>query len=238
MSGPRVSPTDALVESPSGDIELSVIMPCLNEAETLATCIENAQRWMAEAGVSGEVVIGDNGSTDGSQAIARRPARACVDVTRRGYGAALYHAALAARGRFIVMGDSDDSYDFCDSPRSSQTPRRLRPRDGQPLCRRHQARSDAVEEPLHRQSGAHRHRTHVFPQPRSRFPLRAARLPKDAFHRLDLRTTGMEFASEMVIKATLMPRVTEVPTTLRPDGRTRRRTCARGATAGATCASC
>ena len=89
-------------------------MPCLNEAETLETCIRKAKAFLERHGVHGEVVIGDNGSTDGSQEIARRCGARVVDVKVRGYGAALYHATLAARGKYVIMGDSDDSYDFSD----------------------------------------------------------------------------------------------------------------------------
>ncbi|HSN13041.1 MAG TPA: glycosyltransferase family 2 protein, partial [Anaeromyxobacteraceae bacterium] len=93
-------------------VELSVVIPCLNEAETLETCIRKAQGWIAGAGIAGEVVVGDNGSTDGSQEIARRCGARVIDVPVRGYGAALYHATREARGRYVVMGDADDSYDF------------------------------------------------------------------------------------------------------------------------------
>src|SRR5690242_11524910 len=96
----------------SADPEITIVMPCLNESRTLATCITKATAWLAQAGVDGEVVIGDNGSTDGSKAIARGAGARVVDVPLRGYGAALYYASLSARGRYIVMGDSDDSYDF------------------------------------------------------------------------------------------------------------------------------
>jgi len=94
--------------------ELSIIMPCLNEAETLEICIRKAQAFLERHGVNGEVVIGDNGSTDGSQEIARRCGARVEDVKVRGYGAALYHATLAAHGKYVIMGDSDDSYDFSD----------------------------------------------------------------------------------------------------------------------------
>jgi glycosyltransferase involved in cell wall biosynthesis len=93
-------------------VELSIIMPCLNEAETLERCIVKAMAFLAASGISGEVVIGDNGSTDGSQEIARRAGARVVNVPVRGYGAALYGAVLGAQGRYCIMGDSDDSYDF------------------------------------------------------------------------------------------------------------------------------
>jgi glycosyltransferase involved in cell wall biosynthesis len=89
-------------------LELTILMPCLNEAETLAACIGKANRWIAGAGISAEVIIADNGSTDGSQDIARALGARVVAVPERGYGAALYHGAMAAHGRWIIMGDSDD----------------------------------------------------------------------------------------------------------------------------------
>jgi glycosyltransferase involved in cell wall biosynthesis len=93
-------------------VELSIVMPCLNEAETLERCTVKARNFLDRSGIVGEVVIGDNGSTDGSVAIARRCGARVVDVPIRGYGAALYGAISAARGKYCVMGDSDDSYDF------------------------------------------------------------------------------------------------------------------------------
>src|SRR5690349_22493555 len=94
------------------DTELSIIMPCLNEAETLGTCIRKAQKYLAASGTAGEVVVGDNGSTDGSQKIATDLGARVVNVAERGYGAALRGAMLAANGRYLIMADSDDSYDF------------------------------------------------------------------------------------------------------------------------------
>jgi len=93
-------------------MQLTILMPCLNEAETLATCIRKAQQSLARLHVEGEVLIADNGSTDGSQEIARSLGARVIDVPVRGYGSALGHGIAAARGEFIVMGDADDSYDF------------------------------------------------------------------------------------------------------------------------------
>ena len=95
-------------------LELTILMPCLNEAETLAACIGKAQGFLARTGIAGEVVIADNGSTDGSQDLARSLGARVVDVPERGYGAALGGGIQAARGRFVVMGDADDSYDFAN----------------------------------------------------------------------------------------------------------------------------
>jgi glycosyltransferase involved in cell wall biosynthesis len=92
--------------------ELSIVMPCLNEAETIETCVRKAAGFLEKHGVSGEIVIGDNGSTDGSQGLAERNGARIVSVPLRGYGAAIFHAVVAARGRFVIMADADDSYDF------------------------------------------------------------------------------------------------------------------------------
>src|SRR5512143_58470 len=94
------------------EVELTIVMPCLNEAETLEKCIVKAAAYLKRAGIEGEIVIGDNGSTDGSQEIARKAGARVVDVPRRGYGAAIMGAVEAAKGKYVIMGDSDDSYDF------------------------------------------------------------------------------------------------------------------------------
>src|SRR4051812_18012079 len=101
-----------LTEDHPREIELSIIMPCLNEAETLETCIQKAQSYLDRSRVRGEIVIGDNGSTDGSQELAQRCGARVIAIPLRGYGAALYGAMQAARGKYCIMGDSDDSYDF------------------------------------------------------------------------------------------------------------------------------
>jgi glycosyltransferase involved in cell wall biosynthesis len=98
-------------------VELSVVMPCLNEADTLAICIEKAQRALREHNIPGEVIVADNGSTDGSQAIAIRAGARLIQVEARGYGNALMGGIAAAHGRFVIMGDADDSYDFLEIPR-------------------------------------------------------------------------------------------------------------------------
>src|SRR5689334_6681061 len=103
-----------MTSPPTEACELTILMPCLNEAETLVTCIDKARSFLERHGVVGEVVIADNGSTDGSQELARSHGARVVDVPTRGYGAALHAGSLAARGRFVIMGDSDDSYDFAN----------------------------------------------------------------------------------------------------------------------------
>src|SRR5579859_6007621 len=97
---------------PSDDLELTIVMPCLNEAKTLTACIGKALDYLKRSGVAGEVLVADNGSTDGSQAIATGCGARVIDVPERGYGSALKAGIRAARGRFVIMGDSDDSYDF------------------------------------------------------------------------------------------------------------------------------
>ncbi|HET7546006.1 MAG TPA: glycosyltransferase family 2 protein [Polyangiaceae bacterium] len=204
-------------------VELSIIMPCLNEKQTLKTCIDMAAGFLERSGVSGEILIGDNGSTDGSQEIARKAGARVVDVPVRGYGAALYHATMAAHGRYAVMGDSDASYDFSDL-----MPFLKRLREGDDLVmgnrfaggikpRAMPWKNRYIGNPI--LSGIGRL---LFRTPIRDFHCGIRGYSLAAFKALDLRTTGMEFASEMVIKATLAKmRVTEVPTTLSPDGRDR-----------------
>jgi glycosyltransferase involved in cell wall biosynthesis len=207
----------------SDDPEITIVMPCLNESRTLSTCIAKAKGWLAEARVKGEIVIGDNGSTDGSQEIARSAGARVVDVPQRGYGAALYYASLGARGRYIVMGDSDDSYDF-----SQLSPFLEKLRKGYDLVMGNRFAGGIKEGamPWKNRYIGNPILTGIgrvfFHSPAHDFHCGLRGLSKDAFLRLDLRTTGMEYASETVIKATLLGlRITEVPTTLSPDGRDR-----------------
>jgi len=205
------------------DIEVTIVMPCLNEAETLATCIRKAQACFYENGVRGEVVIADNGSTDGSQEIARALGARVVDVERKGYGSALQGGIAAARGRFIIMGDADDSYDF-----AAAFPIIERMRDGYDLVMGNRFAGGIREgamPPLHRYlgnpvlSGIGRL---FFHSPVRDFHCGLRGFTRDAYERMRLRTVGMEFASEMVVKATsLGMKITEVPVTLSPDGRSR-----------------
>lgn len=205
------------------DLELTVVMPCLNEAETLATCVRKAVRCMRENAIAGEVVVADNGSTDGSQAIARSEGARVVDVPAKGYGSALMGGILAARGRYIIMADSDDSYDFL-----ALMPFLEKLRQGYDLVMGNRflggIRPGAMP-PLHRYLGNPVLTTIgriLFRCPSRDFHCGLRGLSREAALRMDLQTTGMEFASEMVIKATLRGmRIAEVPTTLSPDGRTR-----------------
>src|SRR5215213_1985872 len=117
LAAQPAAPLDRQLAAGRREPELSVVMPCLNEADTLATCIRKARRAMAEHGVDGEIVIADNGSTDGSQDIAASLAARVVHVAEKGYGNALRGGIDASRGKFILMGDADDSYDFLELPK-------------------------------------------------------------------------------------------------------------------------
>jgi hypothetical protein len=207
----------------ASEIEVSVVMPCLNEAETVGVCIEKARRALAELGVAGEVVVADNGSTDGSQEIAERMGARVVRVEARGYGSALMGGIAAARGRYVIMGDADDSYDF-----SALAPFVEKLRAGYGLVMGNRFKGGIAKgamPPLHKYlgnpvlTGVGRL---LFRSPCGDFHCGLRGFSKEAVERLDLRTTGMEFASEMVVKATLHDiGVTEVPTRLAPDGRSR-----------------
>jgi hypothetical protein len=204
-------------------VELTILMPCLNEAETIGACIGKAMSYLARSGVGGEVLIADNGSTDGSQAIAERLGARVVPVAMRGYGAALIAGIAAARGRFVIMGDSDDSYDF-----ATLEPFVAELRDGCDLVMGNRFRGGirpGAMPPLHRYLGNPVLSTIgrlFFDAPVRDFHCGLRGFNRDAIRALDLRAPGMEFASEMVVKATIQGlRITEVPTTLSPDGRSR-----------------
>ena len=198
-------------------------MPCLDEAETIETCIRKAQGYLQRSGVSGEVLIADNGSTDGSQELARGLGARVVDVPRRGYGAALIAGIHQAQGRFIIMGDADDSYDF-----SALDPFVTALRGGADLVMGNRFAggiAPGAMPALHRYLGnpvlSFIGRL-FFRSPIGDFHCGLRGFRREAALELDLRTTGMEFASELVVKATLaQQRVVEVPTTLSPDGRSR-----------------
>ena len=204
-------------------IELTVLMPCLNEAETLDTCIRKAQSFFSRSGIVGEVVIADNGSTDGSQTIARNAGARVVDIPVRGYGAALQGGIEAAYGRFVVMGDSDDSYNF-----AALDPFVAQLRAGFDLVMGNRFRGGIAKgamPPLHRYLGnpvLSAIGRLFFSSPCGDFHCGLRGFDRQAILGLDLQGNGMEFASEMVVKASVARlRITEVPTTLSPDGRTR-----------------
>jgi glycosyltransferase involved in cell wall biosynthesis len=204
-------------------VELSIVMPCLNEAETLAVCIRQAKRFLVDHGIAGEVIIADNGSTDGSQQIANAMGARIVHVEARGYGAALIGGIAAARGWFVAMGDADDSYDF-----GSLLPFVEQLRSGADLVMGNRFQGEIARgamPPLHRYLG-----NPVLSFLGRKFfgtsigdfhcGLRAFR--RDSITALGLKAPGMEFASEMMVKAALERLdIREVPTTLKPDGRSR-----------------
>ncbi len=198
-------------------------MPCLNEAETLEICIRKTQRALRAANICGEVIVADNGSTDGSIEIAERLGARVVHVPVRGYGNALMGGIAAASGKYVVMGDADDSYDFGHVDRFLK-----QLREGADLVMGNRFRGGIQKSAmpaLHRYFGnpALTKLGRIFFQsPVGDFYCGLRGFRKDAYERMGLRTTGMEFATEMVVKATLLKlKIAEVPTTLSPDGRSR-----------------
>ena len=203
--------------------ELSVVMPCLNEAETLAVCIKKAQGFFERENVNGEVVIADNGSTDGSQEIAENLNARVIHVSEKGYGNALIGGVTAAKGRYVMMGDADDSYDF-----SNMMPYLEKLREGYDLVMGNRFKGGIEKGAmpfLHKYLGnpvlSFIGRL-FFKSKIGDFHCGLRGFSKDAFKRMELKTTGMEFASEMIVKASLKKmNIAEVPTTLSPDGRSR-----------------
>lgn len=204
-------------------IELTVLMPCLNEVRTVATCVSAARQFLEDSGIAGEVLVADNGSTDGSQERAREAGACVIHVPRRGYGAALMAGIEAARGRYVIMGDSDDSYDF-----SALRAFLNSLRGGAQLVVGNRFRggiAPGAMPPLHRFLGnpvlSFCGRL-FFRAPIGDFHCGLRGFSREAVQRLGLVSPGMEFASEMIAKAALARlRIEEVPTTLRPDGRGR-----------------
>jgi glycosyltransferase involved in cell wall biosynthesis len=199
--------------------ELSVVMPCLNEARTIGICIRKALDSFDRIGIAGEVVVADNGSTDGSQQIAEELGARVVPVERRGYGAALTGGIAAARGHWVIMGDADDSYDF-----SALEPFVKRLREGYDLVAGNRFKggiSPGAMPWLHRRLGNPvlsfiGRRLYGTPCGDIYCGLRG--FDRQKVDALDIRSSGMEFAIEMIVKATMQGlRVTEVPTTLSPD---------------------
>jgi len=219
-----VTTTAAQALSPDhADIELTILMPCLNERETLAICVRKARSFLAAVQVRGEVLIADNGSTDGSREIATAEGARVVEVAARGYGAALLGGILAARGRFIVMGDADDSYDF-----SALQPFVDELRAGSDLVMGNRFRGGIAQGAmpfLHKYLGnpvlSFLGRL-FFSIPVHDFHCGLRGFNTERIRALQLQTSGMEFASEMVVRAALSGyRITEVPTILKKDGRSR-----------------
>jgi glycosyltransferase involved in cell wall biosynthesis len=207
-------------------MDLTIVMPCLNEAETLATCIRKAFLGIQAAGITGEVVIADNGSTDGSREIATREGARVVAVPHKGYGHALRGGIEAAEGKWILMGDADDSYDFSNI--SAFVKMLVQGNDLVMGCRMPSGGGTVSPGAMpwkHRWIG-NPVLTFIgrlfFKAPAHDFHCGMRGFTKEAYARMELRTTGMEFASEMVIKATLTGlKFAEVPITLYPDGRSR-----------------
>jgi hypothetical protein len=204
-------------------IEVSVVMPCLNEARTVAVCVRKAVNCLRELGVNAEVIIADNGSTDGSQELAREAGARVIHAERRGYGAALQAGIAAAQGRFILMGDADDSYDFTNLGPFIE---KLRGGDDLVMGNRFKGGIKPGAMPwMHRYVGnpVLTGILNLFfrtPIGDAHCGLRGFR--KDAYEKLNLTTPGMEFASEMVVRSSLWKqKISEVPTTLSPDGRDR-----------------
>lgn len=204
--------------------EVTVVMPCLNEADTLAVCIEKAQRAFREHNLRGEVVVADNGSIDGSQAIATSMGARVVEVEAKGYGNALMSGIQAARGRYIIMGDADDSYDFLEVPKFVD-----KLREGYELvqgCRLPGGGGRVAPGAmpfLHRWWGNPMFSMMVrwwFRAPINDVYCGLRGFTKELYDLLDQRCTGMEFATEMIIKSSLYGmKIAEVPITLHPDGR-------------------
>src|SRR6266566_6920048 len=188
-------------------LQVSVVMPCLNEADTLETCIRKAQRALQEHGISGEVIVADNGSNDGSQAIAIQTGARLVNVPLKGYGNALMGGIAAARGKFVIMGDADDSYDFLEVPKFV-----VKLREGYELvqgCRLPSGGGTVMPSAmpvLHRWLGNPMFSIivrHMFWAEIHDVYCGLRGFTKELYDRLNLRCTGMEFATEMIIKSNI-----------------------------------
>lgn len=204
-------------------LELTILMPCLNEAKTIATCIAKAQKSLRENNIDGEVLIADNGSTDGSQEIAKKCGARVIDVEVKGYGSALIEGTKSAYGKYIIMGDSDDSYDF-----SNIMPFLEKLREGYDLVMGNRFKGGIEKGAMpwsHRYIGTPilSFLGRLFYKSKiSDFNCGMRGYKRKSILKLDLKTTGMEYASEMIVQATLNKlKITEVPTTLKKDGRDR-----------------
>ena len=225
MTSAMTGTAGAASEASVKDMELTVVMPCLNEADTLAICVEKALRAIREHNIVGEVVIADNGSTDGSPEIAEGLGARVVHVEAKGYGSALMGGIAAARGRYVIMGDCDDSYDFLEIPLFVE-----KLREGYDLvqgCRLPSGGGTVLPGAmpvLHRWWGNPMFSFMArswFHAPIHDIYCGLRGFTKTLYNRLDQRCTGMEFATEMIIKSSLYhEKIAEVPITLHPDGRT------------------
>lgn len=211
-------------ETALSDIELSVVLPCLNEADTVGVCIEKAKRSLSAAGINGEIILADNGSKDRSIEIAEGLGARVVPVAARGYGNALKGGIEAARGRYVLMADADDSYDLLEVAKFVEPLRkgaelvqgcRLPAGGGRVLPGAMPITHRWIGNPMFSQMARM-----MFRAPINDIYCGMRAFSKDLFRRLDLRCEGMEFATEMIIKASLRgARISEVPITLHPDGR-------------------
>ena len=216
--------TDQMTGTDKDFPEVSIVMPCLNEADTLASCIAKAKRALSENNIDGEIIVADNGSTDESQAIAVKSGARLIQVRDKGYGSALMGGIVAARGKFIIMGDADDSYDFLETPKFVE-----KLREGYDIVQGCRLPSGGgTVKPgampiLHRAWGNPMFSFLArwwFRSPLHDVYCGLRGFRKDVFSLLDQRCTGMEFATEMIIKASLYgAEIAEVPITLHPDGR-------------------
>lgn len=228
LESPPSKDLKALVTTPAERLtarcEVSVVMPCLNEAETLGICIEKARRALDENAIAGEIVIADNGSSDGSPEIAASLGARVVRVEELGYGRALMAGIAASRGRYVVMGDADDSYDFCELPKFVE-----KLREGYDLvqgCRLERGGGRVLPgamPTLHRYWGNpmfSKMARSWFKAPVNDIYCGLRGFSKRHYKSLDLQCTGMEFATEMIIKSSMRSAsFAEVPITLHPDGR-------------------
>ncbi len=204
-------------------VDVSVVIPCLNEANSLGTCIEKAQKAFVDAGLRGEVVIADNGSTDGSVEIAQKAGARVVPVAQRGYGSALKAGIRAAHGAFIVMGDADDSYDFSEVPRFVEE---WRKGNEVVMGNRFEGEIKPGAMPWHHKyignPGLTALLNVLFRTGIGDSHCGMRGFTRDVFERMDLRSSGMEFASEFVIKAAQIgAKTSEIPITLWKDKRGR-----------------
>jgi hypothetical protein len=212
-----------LADAPGRTVELTILMPCLNEAATVGRCVGKARGFLQGSGIAGEVLVADNGSSDGSRELAAQAGARVIEVPRRGYGAVLAAGIAAARGRYVIMGDADDSYDFT---RLEAFVEKLR--QGHPLVMGNRFRGGirpGAMPLLHRYLGnpvlSFIGRL-LFRSPVGDFHCGLRGFDRAAVGALDLRTAGMEFASELVVKAALAGwNIAEVPVVLHPDGRGR-----------------
>jgi glycosyltransferase involved in cell wall biosynthesis len=219
VSSAEATPAAQAEHHPASGPELSVVMPCLNEARTIGICIRKAQGSFERLGIDGEVIVADNGSTDGSREIAEELGARVVPVEQRGYGAALTGGIAAARGRWVIMGDADDSYDFAELE-----PFVARLREGYDLVGGNRFKGGirpGAMPWLHKWLGnpvlsfvGRR----VYGTPLGDIYCGLRGFDREKVAALDIRSTGMEYAIEMIVKATMAGlRVTEVPTTLSQD---------------------